>query len=37
MKKPAVTLTFLEYLVLITKASKWDRIVAAMDAEGKTA
>lgn len=32
-----VSMSLLEYLVLITKASKWDRIVAAMDAEGKTA
>lgn len=36
-KKPDVTMPFLEYLVLITKAAKCDRLVAAYEAEGKTA
>lgn len=36
-KKPDVTLSYLEYLALSVKASKWDRIKVAMDAEGKTA
>lgn len=37
MKHPAVTLTFLEYLILTTKAAKCDRLVTALRAEGKTA
>lgn len=32
-----VSLSLLEYLVLITKAAKCDRLVAAYEAEGKTA
>ncbi len=35
--KPAVTMSFMEYLVLITKAAKCDRLVVAFEAEGKTA
>lgn len=36
-KKPDVTMTFMEYLALSVKAAKWDRIVKAFEAEGKTA
>lgn len=35
--RPAVTLTFHEYLVLTTKAAKCDRLVAAFELEGTTA
>lgn len=35
-KKTDVTMTFLEYLALITKAAKCDRLVAAFEAERKT-
>ncbi len=37
MEKPYVTLTFLEWLTLTTKAAKCDRLVAAYEAENKTA
>ncbi len=37
MEKPYVTLTFLEWLALTTKAAKCDRLVAAYEAENKTA
>lgn len=36
-KKPDVTMTYLEYRILVTKAAKCDRLVAAFEAEGKTA
>ncbi len=41
MKKTAapkiVSMSFMEYLVLITKAAKCDRLVAAFESENKTA
>lgn len=38
-KKPEkiVSMSFMEYLILITKAAKCDRLVAAFEKEGKTA
>lgn len=37
MKQPVVSMPFLEYLKLITKAAKCDRLVEAFEKEGKTA
>ena len=40
MKKPeipVVTMSFMEYLSLVIKAAKCDRLVAAFEKEGKTA
>lgn len=36
MKQPIVTMPFMEYLILITKAAKCDRLVEAFEKEGKT-
>ncbi len=36
-EKPYVTLTFMEWIALTTKAAKCDRLVAAYEAENKTA
>jgi hypothetical protein len=37
MTKKTVSLSFIEYINLTTKAAKCDRLVAAFEAEGKTA
>lgn len=37
MKKNVVSMSLMEYIVLITKAAKCDRLVAAFEQEGKTA